>query len=96
MKDKVPTEVKKQRVSTLKKLDDMKRRKFYRRFLGSEAWIVPENKIYKGNLIRGYTDNYLPVYLPWKKNIANNLTRVKIKEIQGDMLIGEMAGDCTN
>ena len=92
MEGKVPAEVKKERVSALKKLDGMKRKKFCGRFLGSEAWIVPENKVYKGNLIRGYTDNYLPVYLPWKKNIANNLTRVKIKEIQGDMLIGEMVG----
>jgi threonylcarbamoyladenosine tRNA methylthiotransferase MtaB len=96
MEGKVPAEVKKQRVSALKKLDSMKRRKFYGRFLGSEAWIVPESKVYRGNFIRGYTDNYLPVYLPWKKNIANNLTRVKIKEIQGDMLIGEMVGDRTN
>jgi len=93
MEGQVPAEVKKRRVAGLKKLDSEKRRKFYGRFVGGEAWIVPETKVYKGDFMRGYTDNYIPVYLPWKKNIANNLTKVKIKEIQGDMVIGEMAGD---
>ena len=93
MEGKVQAEVKKRRVAALKKLDSEKRRKFYGRFVGSEAWIVPEGKIYKENFMRGYTGNYIPVYLPWKKNIANNLTKVKIKEIQGDMVIGEEVGD---
>ncbi|MDR2017706.1 MAG: MiaB/RimO family radical SAM methylthiotransferase [Syntrophobacterales bacterium] len=93
MECKVPTEVKKRRVSVLKKLDAAKRRRFCLRFIGSEAWIIPEGKIYKGNFMRGYTDNYLPVYLRWNKNIENSLIRVKIREIQGDMLIGEVVGN---
>ena len=93
MDGKVPMEAKKRRVSALRKLDSAKRKKFYGRFVGGEAWVIPETKVYRGNFMRGYTDNYLPVYLPWKKNIANNLTRVKIKEIQGDMLLGEPVED---
>ena len=76
----------------LKKLDGIKRRRFYERFLGSEAWIIPEGKVYKGAYVRGYADNYLPVYLPPKKGLENNMTKVKIKEIRGDMLIGETSG----
>jgi threonylcarbamoyladenosine tRNA methylthiotransferase MtaB len=90
MEGKVPAVTKKQRVSALKALDGRKRKEFYERFLGSEAWIIPEGKVYKGIYLRGYTDNYLPLYLPLKKGLENNLTRVKIKEIEGDMLIGEM------
>ena len=63
----------------------------YERSLGTEAWIIPEGKLYKGVYLRGYADNYLPVYLPRKKGLENNMTRVKIKEIDGDMLlIGEL------
>jgi threonylcarbamoyladenosine tRNA methylthiotransferase MtaB len=90
MEGKVPKEVKKQRVSLLKKLDAAKRRKFYERFLDTEAWIVPEGKLYKGVYMRGYTDNYLPVHLPYKKALENNLIKVKIKKIEGEILTGEM------
>ena len=89
MEGKVPPGVKKQRVSLLKKLDAEKRRRFYERFLGSDAWIIPEGKIYKGVYVRGYADNYLPVHLPAQKGIENNMIKVKIKEIQGELLIGE-------
>ena len=89
MEGKVPAEVKKQRVSLLKKLDREKRRRFYERFVGSDAWIIPEGKVYRGVYVRGYTDNYLPVHLSPQKGIENNMIKVKIKEIQGELLIGE-------
>ena len=37
----------------------------------------------------GYTDNYLPVYLGREKCVENNMTRVKIMGVDGEMLIGE-------
>ncbi|HEY3276541.1 MAG TPA: MiaB/RimO family radical SAM methylthiotransferase [Syntrophorhabdaceae bacterium] len=86
----VSARTKKMRVSALRALDREMRKRFFRRFLGSEAWVIPEGKVYKGDYVRGYTDNYLPLYLPRKKDIENNLTRVKIKEIMGDNLIGEV------
>ncbi len=92
MEAKVPVEVKKQRVSTLKRLDARKREEFYGRFLGSEAWIIPESKVYKGAYLRGYTENYIPVLVPYKKSLENNLVKVKIKEIQGVAVMGEVCG----
>jgi threonylcarbamoyladenosine tRNA methylthiotransferase MtaB len=91
MEDDVPESIKKERVKRLKKLDITKREKFYRRFTGRKEWIIPEGKIYKGLYMRGYTNNYLPVYIEYKKSLENKLTRVTIKGIQDGMLIGEVS-----
>lgn len=85
----VPIKIKKDRVSRLRALDRRKRLSFYERFIGEKAVIIPEAKIYKGNLIRGYTDNYIPVYLPYKKTLENSLTEVKIKLLKDGFLMGE-------
>jgi threonylcarbamoyladenosine tRNA methylthiotransferase MtaB len=83
--------MKKERVSALRKLDSLKRRQFYARFLGKEASILVEGKTYRNNFMRGYTDNYIPVYIPHEKNLENNLVNVTIKEIMDNMVIGEQA-----
>lgn len=90
MEDQVPDAVKKTRVRILRKLDVVKRRDFSQRFLGTEAWIIPERKLYRGLYMRGYTDTYLPVYVPYNKTFENNLMRVTIKGIQEGMVIGEI------
>ncbi len=91
MEGKVSPHVKKQRVSLLRGIDSTKRRRFHERFLNTDAWIVPEGKVYRGKYLRGYTDNYMPVYLPHKKAVENSLIKVTIKEIQEDILIGDVA-----
>ncbi|MCX8110869.1 MAG: tRNA (N(6)-L-threonylcarbamoyladenosine(37)-C(2))-methylthiotransferase MtaB [Syntrophorhabdaceae bacterium] len=85
----VPGNIKKQRVSILKAIDRKKRLSFYERFIGKKAVIIPEAKIYRDNLIRGYTDNFIPVYLPYKKTLENRLIEVKIKGLKDGLLIGE-------
>jgi len=80
---------KKQRVRRLKTLDAEKRTAFYKQFVGTEQVIIPEGKIYKGVYMRGYTGNYMPVYIPYEKNLENKLLIVKIKGIEEDLLLGE-------
>jgi threonylcarbamoyladenosine tRNA methylthiotransferase MtaB len=80
---------KKERVSLLRELDRLKREVFYRRFMGQEMWIIPEGKVYKGKYMRGYTDNYLPVYFPYEKELENSLLKVTIEGIDDGLLIGK-------
>jgi len=87
----IPEYVKKERVRILRRLDTAKREAYHRRFLDSEAIIVPEGKCYKGLYMRGYTDNYLPVYVPFKKSLENQFIRVRIKELKDNVLFGEPA-----
>jgi threonylcarbamoyladenosine tRNA methylthiotransferase MtaB len=86
----LPEAVKKSRVKALKTLDLAKRRAFSERFLEKEVSIIPEGKVYWGSHVRGYTENYLPVYVRREKTLENILTRVRIKEIRRDLLFGEV------
>jgi hypothetical protein len=38
--------------------------------------------------MRGYANNYLPVCLPFRKELENNLITVRIERAEGDILIG--------
>jgi hypothetical protein len=44
--------------------------------------------MYAGGFMRGFSDNYLPVYIPYEKKLENNLMDVTITGMQDSMLIG--------
>lgn len=89
MDNQVSEAVKKDRVKRLRLLDKKKRLIFYERFIGGNATIVPEGKIYKNCYMRGYTENYIPVYIPYEKTLENRLIEVKIKGLKDSILEGE-------
>ena len=91
MDGKVSETEKKERVRLLRDLDVAKRQAFYHRFIGSKTRIIPEGKIYKGKYMRGYTDNYLPLYLPYEKKLENCLLEVTIEAIEDGLLRGSIA-----
>jgi hypothetical protein len=43
--------------------------------------------------MRGYTDNYLPVYIPFTKKLENNCVTVTIKGMEDEILVGEITGE---
>jgi threonylcarbamoyladenosine tRNA methylthiotransferase MtaB len=94
MGDNVKDAVKKERVGVLRRLDGVKRRRFHERFLGKTACVLVEGKVYRNQYMRGYTDNYIPVYIPHEKSLENNLVNVTIKEIRDNLVIGEPLIGC--
>ncbi len=86
----VPEKEKKDRVKRLKDLDLAKRAAFYRRFVGTRALIIPEGKRYLGRYMRGYTDNYIPVHIPYDKLRENRATAVVIERVEGGMVSGRI------
>jgi threonylcarbamoyladenosine tRNA methylthiotransferase MtaB len=90
MDGKVSETEKKERVRLLRDVDIAKREAFYHRFVGSKARIIPEGKIYKGKYMRGYTDNYLPLYLTYEKKLENCLLEVTIEGIEDGLLKGSI------
>jgi len=64
------------------------REAFYRRFLGEQVSIIPEGKLYKGRFMRGYSEQYIPIYIPYRKSLENNLISVRIEAMEGNFLIG--------
>jgi len=90
MPEKIPGSVKKQRVKKLKTIDNEKRLSFYQKFINTDQIIIPEGKLYRGFFMRGYTDSYMPVYVPFEKNLENKMVIVKIKGIEKGLPIGEI------
>jgi threonylcarbamoyladenosine tRNA methylthiotransferase MtaB len=88
MPGKVSDAVKKERVARLKGLDGRKREAFARRFIGARLRVIPEGKVNARGLVKGFSDNYLPVYLPYEKNLENNLVEVTIVGMEGARLMG--------
>jgi len=86
MDEKVPEAQKKRRVGQLRSLDQVKRQAFYRLFIGTDVQIIAEGKVYKGKYMRGYTDNYLPLYLPYEKKLENCLLQVTIEGVEDGLL----------
>ncbi|HBL23429.1 MAG TPA: hypothetical protein DDZ40_04855 [Deltaproteobacteria bacterium] len=91
MDGKVPESIKKERVRILKRLDAKKRETFHGRFTGRQAHIIPEGKRYLGHYMRGYTDNYIPVYIPYDKKLENRIVEVTIDRLEGTLVIGRPA-----
>lgn len=89
MDGRVSENIKKQRVGLLKELDGEKRGAFHMRFTGKEAQIIPEGKRYHEKYMRGYTENYIPVHIPYDKELENSVVRVRIKGVEEGLVIGE-------
>jgi threonylcarbamoyladenosine tRNA methylthiotransferase MtaB len=88
MDGSVPQQERKTRVARLKDVDARKRRAFYERYLGRTMWVLPEGKVYGGAYLRGYTPNYVPVYVMRAKGLENTLSRVTIQEIREGRPLG--------
>ena len=61
MKDKVPGNIKKDRVHRLINLSNKLEQKYFTKFIGSEVEVLIEEE--KNNLYYGFTDNYIPLKL---------------------------------
>jgi threonylcarbamoyladenosine tRNA methylthiotransferase MtaB len=85
----VSESLKKERVRRLKTLDAQKRAVFGQHFVGKEVWVIPETKIYRNELMKGFSGNYLPIYLPYEKRLENSLVKVTIRGVQNGRLMGE-------
>lgn len=86
---KVPDSVKKERAGRLKNLDGAKRIEFYKRFVGWRLSVLPEGKQCGNGMMKGYSENYIPVYLPYQKTLENNIIEVTIRELKNNLPLGE-------
>jgi len=85
----VPRQTAKARVAVLREIDARKREAFHRRFTGSRARIIPEGTRRLGRYMRGYTDNYIPVHIPYDRKLENRMVEVKINKVEGGIVLGE-------
>lgn len=77
MPGKVAPQVADQRVKRLTALSDRLHRTFSERYVGQQATVLFESAK-KGGLMFGYTENYLRVEMPYRRDRINEIVRVRL------------------
>ena len=79
--DQVDAEVKQRRVGILHRLDREKRVSFYRRFLNTRRTALLETEKVSGNVLKGYTDNYIPIVADRPGTLPEQSVEVELLEL---------------
>jgi threonylcarbamoyladenosine tRNA methylthiotransferase MtaB len=92
-KDQVSRPVKEERVARLRALGDQKKVDFYQKHLQKKRVVLVEGKRDKKGLLKGFTDNYIPVSFSGDDNLTNTLVTVELSEIVDTHVLGIPAGN---
>jgi threonylcarbamoyladenosine tRNA methylthiotransferase MtaB len=88
-KKQVPRPVKEKRVAHVRVLGEQKKADFYRRFIGSTRPVLVEGKRDGEGLLKGFTDNYIPVSFSGEDLLMNSIVTVELVEIRGTNILGK-------
>jgi threonylcarbamoyladenosine tRNA methylthiotransferase MtaB len=75
----VPVPVRNQRNAMLRTLSEKKKRYFYQQFLGTTRLALMEQEQH-GNVMHGFTDNYIKVSMPFDALYVNQLVNVYLQD----------------
>lgn len=84
-KIQVPMNIRRERNQKLQRLSELKKRRFYKAFLGSERKVLFEKSKTKGK-VSGFTDNYIKIEADHANYEVNEIKMAKLNEF-GDQLI---------
>lgn len=91
MENQIPEEIKKERNKKLTALAKRKNLEFRKSFLEKELEVLIElTRDKKTGLLKGVTDNFIPVLVEGTNDFKNKIVKVKITEIQDDKTFGEI------
>jgi threonylcarbamoyladenosine tRNA methylthiotransferase MtaB len=79
----VPKQIRSKRSKILRTLSVKIRRDFYSRQLGTKKNILFESENKKG-FIHGFSENYVRVKTPWRKDLVDTIVSYNLKEISED------------
>jgi threonylcarbamoyladenosine tRNA methylthiotransferase MtaB len=89
----VPSEVRKRRNALMREVIRLSSQRYLERFLGSEVivlWESTDSLGPSGWNIHGLTDHYIKVVSQAKERLWNQFSRVKLLEVDGDRIKGEI------
>ena len=90
MSDKVPASVSTARAARLDELCRELHSEFCRRAVGGEADVLFESTM-RGGMMYGYTGNYVRVKAPYRRDLINKISRVKLSAIdENDDIVAEI------
>ena len=74
----VPKAERDRRVALMMELSDRQQRKFIERFLGTNRPVLFEQPPAGSKVMHGFTDNYIRVTVPYRKELVNTVAQVKL------------------
>jgi threonylcarbamoyladenosine tRNA methylthiotransferase MtaB len=83
MPNKVPSYISTQRVARLEELCDVLHGDFCAKVVGGEADVLFESTM-RGGMMYGYTGNYVRVKAPYRRDLINRVSRVRLVEMCDD------------
>lgn len=88
MKDQITDEVKKERCRKMRELSEQMASQFQERMIGKEFEVLFEAK--RDNMLRGYSDNYLNIFVEGSEELKSQKKLVKITSFENGRLIGQL------
>ena len=83
MENPVPMQERHDRCIRLRNLSEKKKRHFYEQFLNSNRKVLFEDE-QRGELMHGFTDNYIKVNAPYDKSLCNTIQEVSLNGFSED------------
>ncbi|KAB2887362.1 MAG: MiaB/RimO family radical SAM methylthiotransferase, partial [Desulfobulbaceae bacterium] len=87
---KVAKPEKAKRVAELMALGERKKIAFYRRQLGRILPLLVESERSEGGLLKGYTDNYIPVQFAGPDSLMDRVVMVELQQLNRTTVLGEV------
>lgn len=92
MPDQVPKAVKDERVARLQELNHKKKTAFYNKHIGTTHRVLAEGKKNRFKMLRGFTENYIPVFFQGPPALENKIVDVKIERTMDENVFGKLQG----
>ncbi len=87
-KKQISRPAKEERVSLMRSLGERKKIDFYKRFIKTARPVLVEGKRDEHGLLKGFTDNYIPVSFPGDDDLMNTIVAVDLVEMRGTAIFG--------
>jgi threonylcarbamoyladenosine tRNA methylthiotransferase MtaB len=92
-KNQVSKPVKEERVALIRALGERKKADFYRKHIHTKRPVLVEGNRDEKGLLKGFTDNYIPVTFSGDDNLINTIVTVKLLKIVDTHVFGTPAGN---
>jgi len=90
MPDQVPGPVKEERAALLAAVGQQKRRDFYTRQIGAVQRVLAEGGKNQFKMMKGFTENYVPVYFEAQAALENEIVTVEIERVEDLNVFGRL------
>jgi len=90
MEGQVAKRVKEERVLRLRELDHRKRTSFYNRHAGKVGRALIEGRQDSSRLLKGFTDNYIPVLVDGPDSLVGRVVHLRIERIVDQQVIAKL------